>query len=66
MSNPPSAFFVFDTHAAAKAAIRTLSPSGFDMKKLSLVGKGYHSEGSAEDQDRARSVLALAKTAVAA
>ena len=31
-------------HAAAEAAIRTLSQSGFDMKKLSLVGKGYHSE----------------------
>ena len=44
MSNPDSAFFVFDTHAAAEDAIRTLSQSGFDMKKLSLVGKGYHSE----------------------
>ena len=44
MSNPDSAFFVFDTHAAAEAAIRTLGQSGFDMKKLSLVGKGYHSE----------------------
>jgi hypothetical protein len=44
MSHPDSAFFVFDTHAAAEAAIRTLGQSGFDMKKLSLVGKGYHSE----------------------
>lgn len=44
MSNPDSAFFVFDTHAAAEEAIRTLGHSGFDMKKLSLVGKGYHSE----------------------
>jgi hypothetical protein len=44
MSNPDSAFFVFDTHAVAEDAIRTLSQSGFDMKKLSLVGKGYHSE----------------------
>ena len=44
MSNPDSAFFVFDTHAAAEDAIRTLGQSGFDMKKLSLVGKGYHSE----------------------
>ena len=44
MSNPDSAFFVFDTHAAAEEAIRTLGKSGFDMKKLSLVGKGYHSE----------------------
>lgn len=44
MSNPDSAFFVYDTHAAAEEAIRTLGQSGFDMKKLSLVGKGYHSE----------------------
>ena len=44
MSNPDSAFFVFDAHAAAEEAIRTLGQSGFDMKKLSLVGKGYHSE----------------------
>jgi hypothetical protein len=44
VSNPASAFLVFDTHATAKGAIRTLGQSGFDMKKLSLVGKGYHSE----------------------
>ena len=44
MSNPDSTFFVFDNHAAAEDAIRTLGKSGFNMKKLSLVGKGYHSE----------------------
>lgn len=44
MSHPDSAFFVFDTHDAAEAAIRTLGRAGFDMKKLSLIGKGYHSE----------------------
>ena len=44
MGHPDSAFFVFDTHAAAEDAIRRLGQSGFDMKKLSLVGKGYHSE----------------------
>jgi hypothetical protein len=44
MSHPDSAFFVFDTHSAAEEAIRTLGQSGFDLKKLSLVGKGYHSE----------------------
>jgi len=44
MSHPDSAFFVFDTHTGAEAAIRTLGQSGFDMQKLSLVGKGYHSE----------------------
>jgi hypothetical protein len=120
MSHPDSAFFVFDTHAAAEEAIRTMGHSGFDMKKLSLAGKGDHSEekadgllhhrrphqgrgrhrrvlgrhlgpaagvpneqaikfeaalkvdnymlvvhGSAEDQERARSVLARAKVAIA-
>jgi len=44
MSYPDSSFFVFDSHATAEEAIRTLGQSGFDMKKLSLVGKGYHSE----------------------
>ena len=44
MSHPDSAFFVFDTHSAAEEAIRTLGQSGFDLKKLSLVGKGCHSE----------------------
>jgi hypothetical protein len=44
MSNPDSTFFVFDTHDAAEAAIRSLGQAGFDLKKLSLVGKGYHSE----------------------
>ncbi|MEX8520345.1 MAG: DUF1269 domain-containing protein [Leptothrix sp. (in: b-proteobacteria)] len=44
MSTPDAAFLVFDSHAAAESAIRTLGQSGFDMQKLSLVGKGYHSE----------------------
>ena len=41
-NNSPA--FVFDTHLQAEEAIRTLGKAGFDMKKLSLVGKGYHSE----------------------
>jgi hypothetical protein len=40
--DPPA--YVFNTHVEAEAAIRLLGKSGFDMKKLSLVGKGYHSE----------------------
>jgi hypothetical protein len=32
MGNPDSALFVFDTHAAAEQAIRTLGQSGFDLK----------------------------------
>ena len=69
MSNPDSAFFVFDTHAAAEEAIRTLGQSGFDMKKLSLVGKGYHSEekpmGSYTAGDRIKAGVAPVRSAAA-
>ena len=44
MDQEPSAVYVFHTHAQAEDAIRALGSSGFDVKKLSLVGKGYHSE----------------------
>ncbi len=75
--NPTDAdVFVFDRHAAAEAAIRTLSQSGFDMQQLPLVGKGCRSEerpigcstvgdrivhGSTVEQDQARGVLGQAK-----
>ncbi len=36
--------FLFKTHGDAEQAIQTLSRSGFDVKKLSLIGKGYHTE----------------------
>src|SRR5579863_4051372 len=35
---------VFDSHDQAEAAVRDLQRGGFDMKKLSIVGKDYHSE----------------------
>jgi hypothetical protein len=38
-----SSLYVFNTHVEADEAIRSLSKSGFDVKKLSLIGKGYHS-----------------------
>ncbi len=44
MQTEHSPFYVFNTHVEAEDAIRALSQSGFDMKNLSLVGKGYHSE----------------------
>lgn len=37
-------FHTFDTHLAADNAIRALTHAKFDMTKLSLVGKGYHTE----------------------
>ncbi|MFZ6849382.1 DUF1269 domain-containing protein [Undibacterium sp. RuRC25W] len=44
MQNEQSAIHVFNTHNDAEEAIRSLGKSGFDVKKLSLIGKGYHSE----------------------
>jgi hypothetical protein len=35
---------VFDDHDAAEAAIKKLTAGGFEMKNLSVVGKGYHTE----------------------
>ena len=34
----------FNTHTEAEKTIKLLQKSGFDMKKLSIVGKDYHSE----------------------
>ena len=44
MENDHSPFYIFNTHIEAEQAIQSLSRAGFDMKKLSLVGKGYHTE----------------------
>jgi Heat induced stress protein YflT domain len=35
---------IYKTHTEAEAAIKELQKSGFDMKKLSVVGKDYHTE----------------------
>ena len=34
----------YNTHLEAERAVEELHKSGFDMKKLSIVGKDYHSE----------------------
>ena len=47
MESPNLPVYLFDTHLDAERAIRSLSAAGFDMKKLSLVGKGCHSEEQA-------------------
>ena len=44
MEHDHSPFYVFNTHVEAEQAIQSLSRAGFDMKKLSLIGKGYHTE----------------------
>ena len=35
---------IYPTHLEAEAAVKALEKSGFDMKKLSIVGKDYHTE----------------------
>lgn len=44
MSQDTAVVSVFSSHAAADEAVKELSQQGFDMTKLSIVGKGYHSE----------------------
>ena len=44
MESENSPVYVFDSHAQAHEAVQLLAKSGFDVKKLSVVGKGYHSE----------------------
>lgn len=36
--------FIFATHQEAESALQTLGRAGIDLKTLSLLGKGYHSE----------------------
>ena len=35
---------VFPDHSEAEAAVKKLTAAGFEMKHLSVVGKGYHTE----------------------
>jgi hypothetical protein len=39
-----AAIAVYDSHSDAEEVIRELERGGFDMKKLSIVGKDYHTE----------------------
>lgn len=49
---------VYDNHAEAEAAVKTLQSAGIDMKKISIVGKDYQTEehivGFLNAGDRAR------------
>ncbi len=35
---------IYDTHSQAEEAVKDLQRSGYDMKKLSIVGKDYHTD----------------------
>jgi uncharacterized membrane protein len=43
-TNDSNCVAVFDRHEDAETAIRELQRDGFDMKKLSIVGRDYHTE----------------------
>ena len=44
MEKHQTAVAVYPTHEEAEKAVKSLTAAGFDMKHLSVVGKGYHSE----------------------
>jgi hypothetical protein len=44
MENQLSNVYVFKSHFDAENAVRSLGMSGFNMKQLSIIGRGYHTE----------------------
>src|ERR1700739_645820 len=44
MKDTNAVIAVYDSHSAAEDAVKELQKSGFDMKKLSVVGKDFHTE----------------------
>ena len=44
MNKSNSIVATYPSHTAAEAAVKELQQSGFDMKKLSIVGRDYHTD----------------------
>jgi hypothetical protein len=44
METQNSVVAVFDDHGIAESAVKKLGAAGFDIKNLSVIGKGYHTE----------------------
>ncbi|MDA3924103.1 MAG: permease [Kiritimatiellae bacterium] len=44
MKNNKSIVAIYPSHTAAEVAVKELQQSGFDMKKLSIVGRDYHTD----------------------
>ena len=44
MNKNNSVVAIYPSHTAAEAAVKELQQSGFDMKKLSIVGRDYHTD----------------------
>ena len=57
-NNPDIAVALYDQHIHAENAVKALQRAGFDMKKISIIGKDYQSEehviGFLNAGDRAR------------
>jgi len=51
MSKNNSIVSIYASHTAVEAAINQLQQSGFDMKKLSIVGRDYHTDGRDDRAD---------------
>jgi len=47
MRNSETIVAVFADHPAAETAVKTLAANGFDIKNLSPIGKGDHSDEKA-------------------
>jgi uncharacterized membrane protein len=44
MNKNNSVVAIYPSHVAAEAAVKELQKSGFDLKKLSIVGRDYHTD----------------------
>jgi heat induced stress protein YflT len=44
MENTDTIVAVFADHPAAETAVKKLAAAGFEMKNLSIIGKGYHTD----------------------
>jgi hypothetical protein len=44
MAKYETAVATLPNHEAAEKAVKSLNAAGFELKNLSVVGKGYHSE----------------------
>src|SRR5580693_8112977 len=44
MTKHNSVVAIFKSHVEAESAVKELQKAGFDMKKLSIVGRDYHTD----------------------
>ncbi len=59
----------YDSHEKAETAVKQLGKGGFDMRRLSIVGKDYHTEehvvGCYNTGDRMKQGASSARSGVA-